>query len=135
MSKELKTRLIKYGASAGFVVLMAYFYISLRDFAGAELAEKFRMLSDSLTIPGVLLIMAGAMLWASNQGALDGLGYVTSTMVRGLIPGGRAKADERYADYVERKRNNPIRGYSFLFLTGGIAVAIGLVFTVLFYLV
>ena len=135
MSKERKTQLIKYGASAGFVALMVYVYISLRDFAGVELTEKFRMLSDAFTIPGVLLIMAGAMVWSSNQGALDGLGYVTSTMVRGLIPGGRAKADERYADYVERKRNNPVRGFSFLFLTGGITIAISLVFLALLYLI
>ena len=135
MSKERKTQLIKYGISAAFVLLMAYLYIGLRDFGAAELTEKFRMLSDALTIPGVLLVMAGSMVWASNQGALDGLGYVTSTMIRGLIPGGRAKADERYADYVERKRNNPVRGYSFLFLSGGIAIALSLVFLALFYLV
>ena len=114
---------------------MAAVYIGLRDFAGAELTEKFRMISDALTIPGVLLVMAGCMLWASNQGALDGLGYVTSFMIRGLIPGGRGKKDERYADYVERKRSNPVRGYSFLFISGGIAIALSLVFVALFYLV
>ncbi|MGN0999666.1 MAG: DUF3899 domain-containing protein [Faecousia sp.] len=133
MSEKGKANLIKYGSCALFVAVMAWVYIAQRDFAGAELVDKFRYLADAFTVPGVLLVMAGALVWASNQGAMDGLGYSVGNAVRSLIPGGRAKPDETYADYVERKRANRVKGYGFLFLSGGIAVAIALVFMVLFY--
>ena len=135
MSKEAKVLLAKYGGSAVFVGLMAYFYISVRDFAGGTLAEQFCMISDALTIPGMLLLLSGALVWVSNLGALDGIGYVLSLLGRSLVPGGRAKADEKYADYVERKRANSVRGYGFLFISGGITTVLALVFIALFFII
>lgn len=133
MSKHAKSLLIKYCSCAVFVAVMAYFYISPRNFAAATLLEKYWILCDALTIPGMLLIMAGAMIWVSNLGALDGIGYVLSMLGRSLVPGMRAKADEKFADYVERKREKAIRGYGFLFIAGGVTMAAALVFMALFF--
>lgn len=132
MSKRVKARLAKYGGSAAFVGLMAWLYISLRDFDGAKLVDKYRMLSDAFAVPGMLLLMFGCLIWISNLGALDGLAYAVSFAFRSLIPGGRYK-DEKYADYVERKRENRVKGYGFLFASGGVTMAISIVFMVLFY--
>ncbi len=133
MSDQMKTNLVKYGGSALFVAAMAWAYVSLRDFAGAALVDQFRYLADAFTIPGILLIMFGALLWASNEGAMDGLGYALKHTIKSLIPGGRAKEDETYAEYVERKRANKVTGYSFLFVAGGVTMAVSLVFMVLYY--
>ena len=130
MSNRAKTLLTKYGCCAAFVAFLAYSYISLRDFAGAELWEKLVMICDAFTIPGMLLILAGAMIWVSNMGALDGLSYAVTWAVKSLIPGARVSMDETYADYVERKRENPVRGYGFLFIAGGITMAVAIVFTI-----
>ena len=133
MSKKAKIRLTKYASAFAFVAVMAYVYISNRDFSGATLVDKYWILCDALTIPGILLIMAGALVWVSNMGALDGLGYVASALKRMLIPGAGAKMDERYADYVERKRENRIRGYGFLLISGGITMVFALIFMALFF--
>jgi hypothetical protein len=133
VSKTLKIRLIKYLSSAAFVCLLAGYYIGSRDFVNAPLMEKYLMLCDGLTIPGILLIMAGALVWASNTGVLDGLGYSLVFLFRSFIPGMRAKRDERYADYVERKRENRIKGYGFLLISGAVTMAFALVFMFLFY--
>lgn len=132
MSKRVKVLLARYGGSATFVGFMAWLYISLRDFDGAKLVDKYRMLSDAFTVPGILLLMFGCLIWISNLGALDGLAYAVSFAIRSLIPGARYK-DEKYGDYVERKRENRVKGYGFLFISGGVTMAVAIVFMILFY--
>ena len=132
MSKRVKVLLAKYGGSAVFVGFMAWLYVSLRDFDGAKLVDKYRMLSDAFAVPGMLLLMFGCLIWISNLGALDGLAYAVSFAIRSLIPGGRNK-DEKYGDYVERKREKRIKGYGFLFLSGGMTMAVAVVLMILFY--
>ena len=135
MRKEVKSALIKYGCCAAFVLLLGGMYLSGGEFAISDLQNKFRLLCDAFSVPGILLILFGALIWASNEGALDGISYCLTILGRSLIPGGRSKKDERYADYVERKRNNRTKGYSFLFSAGGVSLVIGLVFLALFYFV
>lgn len=133
MSKQAKIRLIKYGAAALFVGVMAYFYVDARDFAGAALVEKCLHLCDAFTIPGILLIMIGALIWVTNLGALDGIAYALRHTLLVLIPGMSLKGDVKYADYVEKRRENPVRGYGFLLISGSITMAIALVFMALFF--
>lgn len=132
MSKRVKLLLAKYGGSAAFVALMAWLYINLRDFDGAKLVDQYRMLSDAFTVPGILLLMFGCLIWISNLGALDGLAYAVSFAIRSLIPGARYK-DEKYADYVERHREKRLKGYGFLFISGGVTMVVAIVFMILFY--
>lgn len=133
MSRKVKIGLAKYGGCAAFVATLAWLYISLRPFAELPLVDQYCVLCDALTVPGVVLIMVGLLIAISNTGALDGLFYALSFAIRSLIPGGRGKRDERYADYVDRRRENKLKGYGFLIIAGGITVAAALVFLALFY--
>ncbi len=132
MSKRVKTALMKYGFGAAFCGGMAWLYVSLRPFDAMTLKERYRTLCDAFTVPGTVLVMVGILLWLSNNGAVDGLGYVMSRLIHSLIPGGRLRS-ERYADYVERRREKPLHGFAFLFVTGGVCMAVALVFMALFY--
>ena len=132
MSK-LKVNLIKYGCCAAFVALLSITYISLRDFAGAEPVDQYLILCDAFTVPGMLLIMFGCLLWASSLGALDGLSYVVRFAVMSLIPGKRAQRDETYGDFLERRMANRTKGYGFLFISGLVTMAVALVFMAQFY--
>ena len=132
MSK-LKINLIKYGCCAAFVALLAIAYISPRDFAGAELMDKYLILCDAFTVPGMLLILFGGMMWASSQGALDGLTYVVRYALFSLIPGKRLERDEKYGDYLEHRMQNRVKGYGFLFISGLVTMAVALVFMAQFY--
>ncbi len=132
MSKRARIKLIKYGSCAAFVALMAWLYISLREFEAEPRVEQYRILSDAFTIPGILLLMAGCLFWISGLGALDGFLYAGMYAIRALIPWGRHKS-EKYADYVERRRERKVKGYGFLFIAGGVTMLISIVFMVLFY--
>ncbi len=132
MSKNVKANLIKYGISIGVGLLIAYTYVALRDFDALGLADKYRTLCDAFTIPGVLLLIGGLLVTVSNEGALDGVGYILSQGLSMLIPG-KGPGTERYAEYVERKSKNRIKGYGFLYISAILFLAATAVFMILFY--
>ena len=132
MSDKVRANLLKYGISGAVCLGLAVFYCAVRDFSQMELVEKYRTLCDGFTIPGLLCLCVGVLIWASNDGFFHGLSYCLNVAWRALIPGGRYK-HERYYDYVIRKKEKRIPGYGFLFLCGGVCMAIAIVFLVLFY--
>ena len=132
MSKKVKARLLKYGITGGICLCLAVFYCVARDFSQLELVEKYRVLCDGFTIPGLLSLCVGVLIWASNDGIFYGLGYCLDVARKALIPGGRYKM-EKYYDYVMRHKEKIITGYGFLFVCGGVCMAAAIVFLVLFY--
>ena len=126
----MRKKMLKYGLCLLFVGMMVGWYLGARDLN--DLQTRYRLLCDGLTIPGVLLLCAGSLVWASNQGALDGISYGLSLAVRTLIPGKSLSPRERYGDFVARKRANPVRGYGFLLICGGLTVVLSLVFLFLY---
>ena len=139
MSDKQRTvsNVIKYGISAALTLLLAYAFVSFRVEALSDLArlsdvELYRILCDAFTVPGLRFLMAGLLMTISNAGALDGVGYVVGNAVKMLIPGRAAKM-ERYKEYLDRKRENRPKGYGFLYVVGGAAMAVALVFLFLFY--
>ena len=134
MSTRAKVILAKYGGCAAFTALMIWAYMGSRDFAGATQQDQYRMLCDAFTVPGLLMILMGALLWVSNEGALNGVSYCLRMALFALIPGKRQQGYEKYGDYVERKSQKKIHGYGFLFLCGSVVMAVALVFLVLYNL-
>ena len=131
MSARTKTRLLKYGITGAVCLGMVALYCGLRDFAGMTAVERYRALCDGFTIPGLLALCLGGLIWVSNDGFFYGLGYCLRIAGNALIPGRRKS--ETYYDYVQRQREKKITGYGFLFLCGGVCMAIAMVFLVLFY--
>ena len=136
MSSPLKKNLTKYGISVSLSLLMAYAFVALRvDFENpgeTALVDWYLIICDAFTVPGLLFTMFGCLMSLSNQGAMDGLGYVAVNGLKMLIPGAATKM-ERYKEYLERRRANRIRGYGFLYVVGLGCLAISGVFMVLFY--
>lgn len=136
MRSPLARNALKYGISVGICLILAYVYAALRiDFsnlAEVERVDLYLILCDAFSIPGLIMLMSGFLMTVSNQGALDGVGYVAVHAVRMLIPGAAAKT-ERYKEYVDRRRANRIKGYGFLYVVAGIFLAIAGVFMALFY--
>ena len=128
----MKGKLLKYGITGAVCLALAAVYCLTRDFMALGLVAKFRILCDAFTVPGILCLCVGALLWVSNDGFFYGLSYCLEIAWRALLPGGRRKM-ERYYDYVTRKKEKKITGYGFLFVCGGVCMAVAIVFMVLFY--
>lgn len=134
MSKRLKTNLLKYGITGAVCLAVAAFYCGVRDFSALSAVEKYRTLCDGFTIPGLLALCVGALLWVSNDGFFYGLGYCLDVARKALIPGGRRKT-EKYYDYVQRHKQKKVTGYGFLFVCGGVCMVVAITFLVMFYCV
>lgn len=134
MKDQWKGRIVKYSVSVLACVLFAWLNIANSDLASATQLERYRILCDAFTVPGLLLIMVGLLIWVSSKGALDGLTYALRGLARVFIPGAGLRENiENYHDYLKRKEEKRAKGYGFLFHVGGISLAIGLVFLYLFY--
>lgn len=132
MSEGLRNNLLKYGITGFVCVGMAVLYCALRDFPQMELVERYRTLCDGFTLPGILALGVGCLLWVSNEGAFHGLTYCLNIAWKALLPGGRLKM-EKYYDYVQRRSEKKVTGFGFLFVCGGVCMALALIFMALFY--
>ncbi len=133
MTERTKIQLLKYGGAVAVGLLMTVAYLASTQFLEQPLADMLRLLSDGFMLPGFLMVALGCMIWMSNDGMLDGVTFVLSRAVKFLLPFGRGEKDENYGDYVKRQREKNIHGYGFLFVTGGVFLAISLIFLWLFH--
>ncbi len=131
MSKEQKFKLIKYGVCGGVCLVIAVAYLISRDFLSLPQLDRIRYLCDAFFLPGILCVFSGALIWLSNEGTLDGVGYVLSYAFHALLPGTWNKR-ESYKEYLERKGEKRVTGYGFLFVVGGVFLAISFVFLAMF---
>ena len=136
MENNRWTVFLKYGVTILIGGLIAYAVTDFHGYGAAVTAqEKYRILCDAFTIPGVVLMLCAALVWISNEGMFTGIAYSLTHAVLSLIPlaYARNKKLEKYADYLERKNESRLRGYGFLFFVGAGFFVIALVFLVLFY--
>ena len=161
MSKRTKIRLVKYGSCLLFVLVLAGSYIFsryttewqelhvemlegmkwgervsfwFRCFNEPAAVQWYRWISDGLTLPSVTLLSAGLMIWVSNAGALDLLGYSGRFVMQLILPASK-KRYGTYGDYVAEKQEKRIKGYGFLLISGAISLAVTFVFIGLFFTV
>ncbi|MBO4862141.1 MAG: DUF3899 domain-containing protein [Firmicutes bacterium] len=131
MDDRLKL-LIKYVCACAVAGLMILVYLKGHQYAEAEtLADKYRLICDAFTIPGVVFCLSAALVALVNAGSLDGIGYALSYAVKMLIPGAGLNR-ETYAEYVERKHEKNHTGYGFLLHVGLVLAAVAVVFLILF---
>lgn len=136
MNSPKRENLIKYGISGGISIAMLLVYVLTRvdihNPGATPLVDWFLYLCDGFTLPGVTFFLLGCAVSLSNQGALDGIGYIFTITVKKLIPNG-AKDLDTYKEYIEHRRENRVSGYGFLYVVGGVCLGFALVFMILFY--
>ena len=135
MNEKLISNIKKYLIS--FVVMGAASIgvLALRKF-GAELSgqERYLDLADAFTIPGVVMIMAGLLVWVASQGGFDMISYGLLRAKDSLIPGAKHNGEQFY-DYKVRQDKKRPKGYSFMFISGGIYLIPAIIFNILYYTV
>mgnify|MGYP003294970745 CR=1 FL=1 len=93
--------------------------------------DIYKILCDAFTVPGVVLILVGVLIIISKDGLFDGLTYTLSHLFQALIPGRIGDKNEKYYDYVMRKRGQretPI--WKYLVIPGAVFLFISIVFLV-----
>ena len=126
-----KSNLIKSGIASVVGILPVVAFVGSSEFGDLSIMNKYKILCDAFTIPGLLMLMFAVLISVSNEGALDGLSYVVKQGFRMLTF--RGLGTEKYLDFVESRREKRVRGYGFLYIVGAVFMVIALIFMALFY--
>jgi hypothetical protein len=131
VKKPSLSTVIKYAVAIGLWLCFALWYLVSNDVLHAGTKDIYRLVSDAFGVPGLLCLFAGLMIYLSNEGAFDGIGFILQYVFRSLIPG--AQKMENYGTFRERSREKKITGFAFLPIIGAVLQVLSLVFTWLFY--
>ncbi len=131
MKKETKIALVKYSVTIVLSALVTYLFVKDQD--TSTKVKLYHSLCDGFFIPGIMLACMGTLCFLANTGSFDGIGWALNFTFKTLIPFGRLKKQQKYGDYVEKRRANPIKGYYFLLHVGIVDIGIALVFLALFH--
>lgn len=111
------------------IICVCIFIFNNDLFNQTDILRIYHILCDAFVIPGSLCLLVAALIALSNEGSLDAIGYMLRRLGQNLIPFMK-KNDERYSDYVAKKKR--VKGYSFITWTGLAYFTVGIVFLVLY---
>lgn len=134
MSEKGKKRLLRYGITVAVAALIACGFCAVHGgfYAGQTPVERYRILSDMFTMPGIMLLLCALLIHIANDGFFDIFTYAFSYVFRAFT--GNINRRESYAEYVERKREKEkMKGYACIAITGAVFLAVGLCFIAAFY--
>ena len=134
MDEKIISLIKKYVGAFAIMGAVTGIILVLREHSAAEnLAEKYYNLADAFTIPSVIMLMVGALVWVSSQGTFDMLGYGFKKAKDAFIPSPKY-THEKFYDYKMRLDKKRAKGYGFMFISGGIYLIPAIVFNVLYSL-
>ena len=113
----------------GLVVAVALLFIK-GVFSAETTKETFMILSDAFFFAGAMLLIAAGLVWASDNGVSDGIGYSFSKLFN-LRKRDYEDHKESYSEYKERKHTKKSSIVEFL-ISGMNFVAISVVFFVIY---
>ncbi len=132
-----KEKIKKYVITVSISIIATICLLLSFNFFYGELSlqEGMKALSDAFSVTGIILLVLGALVFVSTQGMFDSISYAGKFVLRAFIPGARSTPIEKYGDYKVGKAEKRITGYSFLFFVGIAFILVGVIFTILFFVV
>lgn len=129
--KDIRSTVIKYAVTAFFGGIITAVTLMAHGFSEAASAvERYTILANGFTIPGVILLMIGVLMLISKDGFFDMVTFGLGRLGKALIPFSK-KTDESFYDYKVRKSEQRLTGFSCVFVVGAVFLALGILFTVL----
>ena len=128
--------------SIGLVIAVVAVLVK-RVFSAGSARVVLRILADSFTLPGGLLLAVGLGIWILNQGGFDGLIYMTRVLFKtktqnkeGSISENEQGRVEPYSEFIIRRHNEQqVTGYSFIIITAIAFLALAGIFIILYFFV
>lgn len=138
MKLPQRKTVIKYGITITVAAFLGWMYLAIQKseygaFLDRAPIDQLRLLCDTFTIPGLMLMLSGLLVMVTNEGSLNGVKYLGHYMYHMFVPGKR-DSTKRYADFVEEQSGKRVTGFGFLFVVGAACLAIALIFYILYKL-
>lgn len=116
--------------AVGGSIMTIVLYIS--GYSVASGAFEYKVLSDAMTLPGVVLIGTGALIFASRSGVFDIFSYAF-TRLAGILAPLSGRSNESFYDFkLRRHRMDFVNGIAPI-LVGAIFMILALIFLWFFY--
>ena len=133
MSNNIKNTIIKYSICVAICSLITVGVLFIKEyFTLTDIAQKYRFLSDAFVIPGILFMGFAGLVFLSDEGSFDGVGFALKKALKVIVPF-IGLSNESYAEYRDRKhKKGKTKGYSCMFFTGLAFFLVGVVFMLLF---
>ena len=132
--KSIRNRLIRYGVSAVVATALLFTVLIVNRYWSQDDAQsKLRILCDAFCVPGLLLMLSTGLVFCRNAGAFNGLFYGLRTAKEILLPF-LPYEHMNFRQYVEKRSEKKIKGYSFLLITGAAFLTVGLILLVIFHI-
>ncbi|MCR5564432.1 MAG: DUF3899 domain-containing protein [Gammaproteobacteria bacterium] len=129
--RTVKVYILKYSITVFICAFLTVLFLLLNNyFVKDTLVEKYRVLADAFTFSGLFTVLVGCLVFISNAGGLDAIGWMLKRLFKGLIPLAN-RTDQTYQEYKESRKR--VSGYGFLFIVGGVFLVVGIVFIILFF--
>ena len=96
--------------------------------------DKWHILADTFTIPGVMFLMVFLLVKVSDFGAFDAIAYSVRLVVTVIFRSNvrKSKLPVNYRDYRLARMAKQRTSATFLLLVGGIHLAVAIIFIILF---
>ena len=128
--KILWRYLICLGVGLAFVLVVC----AIGGFFRESVKDNVQLLHNAFFSVGALMVLFFGLLYVSGEGAFLGIGYALNWAVKSLLPFGRNKVPETYAQYRERKLGKEKRkGDRCLLFIGLLFIAVSIIFLVIWY--
>ena len=136
--KNLKGIIARSSLSFAFALAIFLTVFFLELYGPGELTwekNKYRMLSDSFSLGGLLPILFWLLVWVSEKGAFDLIVYSVRKLFSFTfrIHPEKSNLPPTYADYVAIKKAKRKPFHYELLLIGGAFLLLGLVFVLVWY--
>lgn len=106
--------------------------LSKKMFSQTSVKTIMQIWSDAFFAAGVFLVCGGLIVFASNGGVFDMMGY-SITLLFSIFRSSKVERKYKtYYDYRESRREKK-RGYGYILIVGAVFVAIAAVFLWLYY--
>lgn len=121
----------KYLITIGTGLAAALYVAFIRGiFSETNPSQIFAILSDSFTVPGVLLTGIGGLMFVSNEGGFDALSYGITSFID-LFRKEKKNKYKTFYDYKEEKASKTLP-VSFVLISGLIFMALAIIMLLLY---
>ena len=126
--KDIKSILIRYGITTAVGALICLGVMAIRGFFSGENSELENLLAltDGFSVSGIMLTMIGLLVWATNHGSLDAIGFSFKILINVVT---RKKDYPTYYEYKQQKVAKGNVKVSFLIHVGIVFLIIAIIFT------
>ena len=131
-NSSIKEKVVSYGIC---LAVAAGLMLAVLGFNGywkcEEAADRARILCDGFSAPGALMVLAAGAIFASGQGAFNGVLFGLKRAKEIVLPFLPSEYVP-YREFIKKRQKKKITGYGCVFFTGLAFLLVGIVLLIRF---